>query len=72
MLKEFFKQGDFLARLQSNPLHAYLDTFATSLVGDAYAAATVRSKVSFRQSCVDLQIKSAMIHGRGTAAPQKY
>jgi len=45
MLKKFFKQGDFLERLQSNPLHAYLDWFATSLVEDACAASTVRSKL---------------------------
>ncbi|MGB5569927.1 MAG: site-specific integrase [Sedimenticolaceae bacterium] len=45
MLKKFFKQGDFLERLQSNPLHAYLDTFATALVEDAYASSTVRSKL---------------------------
>ena len=45
MLKKFFTQADFLERLRSNPLHAYLDTFATSLVEDAYAASTVRSKL---------------------------
>jgi len=27
--------------------------------------------VSFRQSCVDLQIRSAMMHGRGTAGSQE-
>jgi site-specific recombinase XerD len=45
MLNEFFKQGDVLEHLQSNPLWAYLDSFATSLVGDSYAASTVRSKL---------------------------
>jgi len=45
MLKEFFKQGDFLERLHSNPLWQHLDSFATSLVEDAYAASTVRSKL---------------------------
>jgi len=45
MLKEFFKQGDFLDRLQRNPLREHLDSFATSLVEDAYAASTVRSKL---------------------------
>jgi site-specific recombinase XerD len=45
MLKEFFKRDDFLECLQGNPLHAYLDPFATSLVEDAYAASTVRSKL---------------------------
>lgn len=45
MLKEFFKQGDFLERLHGNPLREHLDSFATSLVEDAYAASTVRSKL---------------------------
>lgn len=45
MLKEFFKQGDFLERLHSNPLREHLDSFASSLVEDAYAASTVRSKL---------------------------
>ena len=45
MLKEFFKQSDFLECLQSNPLREHLDSFATSLVEDAYAASTVRSKL---------------------------
>jgi hypothetical protein len=54
MLKEFFKQGDFLERLHSNPLREHLDSFASSLVEDAYASSTVRSKllVWFRQACV--------------------
>jgi site-specific recombinase XerD len=45
MLNEFFKQGDFLDCLQSNPLREYLDSFAAALVEDAYAASTVRSKL---------------------------
>ncbi len=46
MLKAFFnEQDDVLERLQSNPLHAYLDAFASALVEDAYAASTVRSKL---------------------------
>jgi site-specific recombinase XerD len=46
MLKAFFnKQDDILERFQSNPLHAYLDAFATALIEDAYAASTVRSKL---------------------------
>lgn len=45
MLKEFFKQDDFLERLHSNPLHTYLDAFATALVEDSYAVSTVRSKL---------------------------
>lgn len=46
MLNEFFKeQGDLRERLQNNPLHAYLESFATALVEDAYAASTVRSKL---------------------------
>jgi len=45
MLKEFFKQGDFLERLHSNPLREHLDSFATALVEDAYAVSTVRSKL---------------------------
>ena len=45
MLREFFKQSDFLERLHSNPLREHLDSFATALVEDAYAASTVRSKL---------------------------
>ncbi|MGB5735497.1 MAG: site-specific integrase [Thiohalocapsa sp.] len=45
MLQEFFKQGDFLKRLQGNPLREHLDSFASALVEDAYAASTVRSKL---------------------------
>jgi len=45
MLKEFSKQGDFLERLQSNPLREHLDSFATALVEDSYAVSTVRSKL---------------------------
>jgi site-specific recombinase XerD len=46
MLKAFFKeQDDFLERLQSNPLHAYLDALTTALLEDASATSTVRSKL---------------------------
>jgi hypothetical protein len=45
MLNELFKQGDFLECLQSNPLREHLDSFASALVEDAYAASTVRSKL---------------------------
>lgn len=45
MLNELFKRGDFLECLHSNPLREHLDSFATALVEDAYAASTVRSKL---------------------------